>query len=230
MTWLIIRSEFGGDAVDGKLPGWQEKFDDPEGYRVAMFICAQGIRIRAPNETDEDINAPKRNWLRPEEAPDSAVVAKKYKKVRDAFFLDGAVFIVQKPIRDAIEALDPGLHQFLPIDVTHAGGKPGPDHPCFLLNVQVRADSLVEDERFMSVDALPGGRVRMTIRDHVLADGKIKPEVDAAAIPQAHLWRESRVIGTGTFMMSDELHAAIRNAGCKFFKSFQCVQREPMAS
>jgi len=61
--------------------------------------------------------------LLPNKLPKKLVLRKTVKNLRDAFRSINGISLVSDSLRDVIETLDPGLHQFFPIQVEFPRGK-----------------------------------------------------------------------------------------------------------
>ncbi|SPJ31089.1 hypothetical protein TRM7615_04629 [Falsiruegeria mediterranea M17] len=103
-------------------------------------------------------------------------------------------------VKDLIEALDPGRHQFIPIRLAgYSGEREVEEGTWYILNVHFRVTSVVKDLSDLDVHRPPPNA-----RLYVNPFGK-RLTMDAAELdPAAHLWREHR-FGRELFM-SDDLY------------------------
>lgn len=109
-------------------------------------------------------------------------------------------WFVEQLVKDLIEALDPGRHQFIPIRLAgYSGEREIEEGTWYILNVHFRVTSVVKDLSDLDVHRPPPNE-----RLYVNPFGK-RLTMDAAELdPAAHLWREHR-FGRELFM-SDDLY------------------------
>lgn len=80
----------------------------------------------------------------------------KGKKSPDFGFLTtGSGYLVDDRVRDAAEALEPGVHRFHPVDIKMEDGRPLA-RPHFLLNCCVRLDAIDPDNSLVTMLVPPG--------------------------------------------------------------------------
>lgn len=154
--------------------------------------------------------------LLPEEVPHDLILEKPRKSWPDMFRASAGMTVVRQPVKEAIERLDPDIHQFWPITV-HTKRGIEIDGPWFGMNVTVRQDS---------IQFIPGSGIR---RSEEFPDklNKISYEekdvtVDPSKLGAVNLWREQRFIGS--LLASDALIAAFKEAGLKTYKSFKAKE------
>lgn len=98
MTYLL-RSRIDHNIVTGNTPDWGpgQPYDPEEGAKYLEIVHAwqDGSRI-----------------LLPREMPRRLIPDKSRKNWPDAFMSVNQLLIVGEPVRDILERLDPGLHQF----------------------------------------------------------------------------------------------------------------------
>ncbi|MEM8798098.1 MAG: DUF1629 domain-containing protein [Pseudomonadota bacterium] len=137
-------------------------------------------------------------------------------KVPDVFTSMDRVLIVREAIRDVIEGFDPGIHQFLPLDLNGGENREHPE-PYYLMVVSNTQDTIVDaltDSETPSSD--PSGTCDAMFLTSITR--RVKVTVDHARLGALNLWREERY--RRTLMMSDALHDAFRHKGLEFFSSF----------
>ncbi|MEZ5752413.1 MAG: hypothetical protein R3D60_10740 [Paracoccaceae bacterium] len=184
-------------------PEWDEKYVldtfgnlDPQKSRIAAEIRAalrEGTRK-----------------VLPEEVPKLFVVEKPKAKWRDFFKVTGAIKVVREPVRELIERLDPGVHQFFPVTMRTKRGVVI-EGPWFVIVITARQDSIVPGYRgkFIS-NQLPDGRYLL---NSMVKHGQVP--IDATRLSGLHLWREAKAVD-GIFA-SDELIAELKANGLKTF-------------
>ena len=125
------------------------------------------------------------------------------------------LFIVHQDLKNLIEALEPGLHQFWPMKISMPRGKTYPE-PYFGLRIGQFLDSFRPDA------SDPSSIEHMKTYHRVVSDTKQRTRglsLDAAAIGSAHLWRERHLSKPNVFI-SDELQAKAAAAGLQFPKHY----------
>lgn len=118
---------------------------------------------------------------------------------------------VGERFRAIVEAFEPGVHEFFPIQLKSRKGVPY-EEPYFLINVRQRFDSLL----VKGVDVAWGEMVAGGLTGMPYLSGRIgnKPPllVSRSTIAGRHLWRNYWVGGGTGIMVSDELRAALVDA------------------
>lgn len=176
---LYMRSPYILDPeVLDQPPEWTERFTH-DGER---------IHIRAGSGVPVD----------PAFAPSRFRIELPAARLPDMFNLGIGGPCVTDLVRDKVEELEPGVHQFLPVEITAKGGE-CPEKRFWLLHICNRVDAIDPDRSVLRVDEkgrfhwdrLPAGvQPRMVLRKEVIA-GKC-------------LWYDRRWL-PGGFFMSDEL-------------------------
>ena len=100
------------------------------------------------------------------------------------------VFVVQEPVRCIIEAFEPGVHEWFPVDVCQLETKQKLPVKYHILNICQRIESLVLEHPSLAVNKyqLPDGRVKTIWRSVDARKGA--PPMRRSAIEGRHLWRE----------------------------------------
>lgn len=111
-------------------------------------------------------------------------------------------WFVEQVVKDLIETLDPGRHQFIPIRLAGYGGeREVEDGTWYILNVYFHVMSIVDDLS----DVRPSYGFKETREKMQVMQNAKRLTMDAAELdPAAYLWREHR-FGRDLFM-SDELY------------------------
>jgi hypothetical protein len=113
----------------------------------------------------------------PEVAPRTAILQSSHKTF-GALTLVSGVYGVTEPLRDAIEGLEPGVHQFFPITLRRKSGEEI-EGPYFLLNVLQLIDCIIWEQS--NAYLLPSG---------IWSKGKGDPRyaLRRDAVRGRHLW------------------------------------------
>ena len=121
-------------------------------------------------------------------------------------------YIVTEKVREYIESVEPGVHHFMPVEVTMPDGSMG--EPRFFLNVCVRIGSVI-------LEKSPG----VTLIDHPRipdlkvhwADFGVRDQItlDRETIRGHAIWYEYQI---GRNFMSDDFHAFIKENSLRGFE------------
>ena len=164
-----------------------------------------------------------RGPLASHEMPKEYQLKKSYRSLAALMEINGTFLIVQKPLKELIEAFEPGVHQFWPITIALRGGQPYPV-PCFGMVIKNHIESVLADQsewtpshsrpplRYMTQDFFDAEKHRV---DRVVLSQK--------AIEGRHLWRDTRWLKPGLFI-SNELHDAVKAAGLRIFPTRQAKE------
>ena len=144
--------------------------------------------------------------LEAHEVPDKVILQKKAKLI-DAFLSRGGVFLVSDGLRGLIEDMDPGVHQFFPLEVEFPRGNL-PDKKYNIMNVTVQKDTIIPDMTHVE---------KFADRHFLLKDFQNKATFSPESQKGAHIWREKQIVG-GRCFISTNLMQAIQSNGFKFFK------------
>ena len=120
--------------------------------------------------------------------------------------------IVRQPAKDIIDGLDPGLHQFFPLEIKTKRGL-DIEGPWFAMNVTAKQDSIVLGRSTTRQNP----NFPETL-NYVSYEAKWVT-VDPAKQTGMHLWREQRF--NSSLLGSDTLVDALKAAGLKFFPCFK---------
>jgi len=126
-----------------------------------------------------------------------AIIDGRTKVLPDIFSAGG--MCVSQALRDVIEALEPGVHQFIDIELMRTKKEPY-EGKYYILRICQILNSVIFEKSNLRIERLPNGREYITSglnKDNFMT---LKKEVVAGK----HLWREE--ILKEYFYMSDELH------------------------
>lgn len=146
--------------------------------------------------------------LQPDEMPQAYEVYNIPKKFGSMFMIQNSLFVVQEPLHELIERLDPGRQQFWPITLHHE--KSGLiEGPFFGMNVVPAIDTLIVGKSAMH---RPGNKPTYKYRldeDHKKPSGKrMNAVMDRASRDGCHLWHEASV--AHNLFISDDLRNEIK--------------------
>lgn len=183
------------------------------GYVVDKFVGEIGTKIS--NSPDSVALTP----ILEHEPPRFFATEKGFDALASIIGLCNRICAVDEAMKPIIERLEPGIHQFFPLEIRMPRGKVYPV-PYFTLAVGNHLDSLVPDK-------CKEGVLRPDGPDHYLADGSKKGisgrAFAKAKFGDAHLWRE-RHFGALLTCFSDALQAEIERAGLLIPKHYKMLE------
>ncbi len=206
MAYVLQNRWSNGDFQRGDTPKFAKQVPDLAARAEYAAIYKNGTRalIRA-------------------EVPDELILDRRRKSLAAGFLSVNGLFIVKGEIREILENLDPGMHQFFPIDVKY-GTTSRPEGQFYVLNLTAQQDSIIDDlstvEPFpvftnaTPPQIAPPDRNKMSI---LYADGHVT--VDPARQSGLSIWRERRY--PGSYLISDQFHDMLVAQGLKFLTPFQ---------
>ena len=192
LPWLVETTPLPETVVDSDLPGWERKVPDLK-RRADLSGCFR----------DGD------GRVDPSEVPDTVELLEQRDPLPDAFTVMDGLLLVTGEVKEVIEGLDPGRHQFVPVRVTDKDGTPI-EKDWHVLLITHRQDALItERSDVRSSDPFGrGGTFLLAIGGPVA--------LDLGKLDQSHLWRERRLQGGRTLFMSGKLQAALAERGLRF--------------
>lgn len=184
------------------MPEWQDRHPISKTREEALDA------IRIQNGWMDGASA-----LNAEDMPKVLIAQKPRKTWPDAMQVGGGLTVVSDRARAIIEAFDPDVHQFFELRLETKRGVEI-QGPWFAMNVTVHQESIVMDRR----SSISYSEQNPKKLNYVRYERKLVM-VDPSKQSGVHLWREERFIGS--FLCSDSLMAAFKEAGIKFFPSFK---------
>jgi hypothetical protein len=148
-------------------------------------------------------------WIPPEVVP-HRVRLTKAKTMYDWMLLLGGGNLVSSRLRDAVEELDPGRHQFFPVVAEDKNGVAMPGD-FFIFNVVGRIDSIIEDRSNLKAS----GRGDIKNWSYERRVGPWQCALDAAVIGDRACWVEHRY--GQCWFISDRLAALLKKRKLKGF-------------
>ena len=141
----------------------------------------------------------------PETVPTEAQFLENPKKIPSVMGSSGARLVDSK-VKEAIEALEPGVHQFFPIRLLWKNGELAEER--WALNICQRIDSVDKEKSDIKIKKTKEGVI-----SYMLPYGnKRKVVMIGQNIQSKHLWLDKYYTGNTAFL-SDELMAAFKAAG-----------------
>ncbi len=150
--------------------------------------------------------------IEPHEPPKFFTMAKSQKSLGSLIVLNDSILAVEDTLKQLIERLEPGVHQFFPIEIRTPRGKTYPASYYLLVMRHLDAFS-PEDTKVGSVTQRGSGSFRLD----KTKTGMIGLAMRKALFGDAHLWRERR-FSKELVCFSDALHAEIEKAGLRIPK------------
>lgn len=178
-------------------------------YHVSRKFIEERGNVNAPDDRPIDP-------IEPQEPPKWFETEKTYNALGSMIMLNGRIFAVDEALKDIIERLEPGVHEFLSIEIRMPRGKIFP-RTYHILVIHQYLDSF-------SPENSKEGSCRADGPDHYFLapnkQGVAGLAFSRAVFGQAHLWRERR-LGPELTCFSDELNSAINEASLRIPKHYQ---------
>ena len=180
-------------------------------YVSGKFISEVGTR--------ENVYTPPFTPIRPHEPPVSFDIVRGGKSLASLIALNNGILAVDEALKEVIERLEPGIHQFFPIEIKLRRGKVYPES-YYILVIGRYFDSFSPEDssKYSWRDYAPK-------YPHVYRYEETKNGISGLAMfkdvfGSAHLWRERNFTNILT-CFSDELQAAIAEAGLRIPKHYR---------
>ena len=129
------------------------------------------------------------------------------------FSLNNLGIVCGKEFMDAVEALEPDVHQFIPIKLDWKDGSPT-GRPSWVINCCVRLDSVAEEHSSVHRHPKIPSQANPDLYHYRFDKGPQKLAVHRDRVAGHAMWWDARFHG---FMWSDALWEATRAAGLKGF-------------
>ena len=158
-------------------------------------------------------------WLAPAEQPKRY---RTYKKVKDLAALiktSDRMLAVSKPLKNVIEKMEPGVHQFWPMAIVQPDSTEYPT-PYYGMVVQTHLDAFRAEQSDKESWHERSGRYRVETVGGGLPKRMGGIAMSAQVIGGAHLWREKTLLEP-ILCLSDTLMAEISNAGLVVPKAYK---------
>ncbi|MFK0205614.1 imm11 family protein [Agrobacterium sp. NPDC090283] len=215
MVWgLVESSSFGDYFPDGDYVGWEEaikRYFDEEmttEQRAAFDHWDVSYRSEVARKFNEDMGP-----LEPHERPNEYRLIKTYQSLGALIELNNRLLAVSEPLKDIIEALEPGVHQFWPIRITMPKGKEYPT-PYYGLRIGRFLDSFLPEQ---SEDYRSPPDIKTYYANSYTKKGYACLCVAESVAAGCHLWRE-RWLRQPKILFSDDLMADVERRALRFPK------------
>jgi len=193
---------------------YEPDYSDPNLDRNNLYsrfttACRDGLAMKRGEQVET---------FTPDQAPQKVRISElnKNTKLRDAFRILNGVPLVSDRLRAIIERFDQGVHQFFPVDVTlPAGRKPLKGY--HIIIVTTKKATIRPELSYISVNNGRLGDIAWTSYSFRSKGSKVVFSPDCRK--GAHMWREDKM--RGELFFSDELEAAMREEGVKFYEYWQ---------
>lgn len=218
MVWgLVDPSGFGDFFPHGNYVGWDEEikryFEEEMSAEQRAAFDNRHVRYggAAARKFTED-----RGLLEPHERPSEFRMMEARKSLGSLIALADGLLAVDATLKEIIERLEPGVHQFWPLRITLPKGGEFPV-PYYGMVIRRFIDSFVPEQS--AVHQVSEGS------DTFFANGPTKKDygnltVLKSVVAGVHLWRERRLKIPDIFF-SDELQAEIARRGLRIPKHHQ---------
>jgi hypothetical protein len=133
------------------------------------------------------------------------------KSLGSLILLYARLLAVDAALKEIIETLEPGVHQFWPLRITLPNGKEFPG-PYYGMVIRRFIDSFVPEQSITANPPSPGSESFFTKGPTKKDYGNLT--VSKRVVGGAHLWRERRLLMPSVFF-SDELQAEITRQGLR---------------
>ena len=166
--------------------------------------------------------------FRSDEVPDTAHLLSGHKMLQD-FVPINAKLAMTEEIKDLIEELEPGIHQFFPVKIKRAKGSAHIFHPngaeltdpYFLFNCGIKIDAVLIDKSEVRVTDIGVGGPPMV---HPIYGKEGRIVLSREMVKGHHVWRGNLQLGRIT-LFSDALTDIVKGKGWSGLR-FTCVQED----
>ncbi len=199
----------------------------------AVFGGFAGYAVFATKKFREEIGTisggrPPLTPIEPHEIPQAFRTKSSYSNLASLISLRGFLAVDQQ-LKEIIERLEPGVHQFFPIQITMPRERAYPK-PYYLLVIGQFLEGFRPEQSAPDVHGLRCWR-RMDWSDNVFGidfDSTCCPQLafSRSAIGGAHLWRERRAL-MNNILISDALQAEIAAAKLRIWKHWRVKEVLP---
>ncbi len=219
MTWgLLEPTGFGEFFLEGDYTGWDERLRDyyerdmPAEEKAGMGMEERVLFSKFSSKFVQD-----RGVLQPHECPVEFASEQSRTTLGSLLKLSDRLLAVDEQLKDVIEGLEPGVHQFWPIRITMPGDK---EYPTQYHGLRIGRFL----DGFISAKSDPGswrektaGRYTVNIPKKKFFNG-LAVSVEASGF--AHLWRDTRLFKPQVFF-SDTMEAEISRLGLRLPKYYR---------
>jgi hypothetical protein len=219
MVWGMERIGSGMFGPHGSFPGEQARLE-AIGHQMSPEEKAKYGSLGYAAYVNESII--KDNGPLPDQAlPKRFVANQRYNTLGSLLGLPRKVRAVDESLKNIIERLEPGVHQFWPLQIVMPNGD---EHPVQYYGMIVlhHLESFLPEES--DPDCWRGGEIAPGIRSYTVYGSSKEAHAGLAMASKvfgsSHIWRE-RDLTDPVLLFSDELQTEIKNAGLRIPKHFK---------
>ena len=220
MAWGMVAPAGAGDFFpEGNYVGWKEAVK--EYYDTKMSVAERASMGMQDGILYSNFAAKfnlDRGPLAPHEQPTEYRIPRRYKSLASMIELVSRLIAVDEPLKNIIESLEPGVHQFWPIRITMPKDEVYPTQ-YYGLVIRQFFDSFSPDQSSQGSWSLYEGRngYRRYSAMNETKTGFSQLAMNSNVFGSAHLWRE-RFLSRPNIIFSDALQAKIAEAGLRIPK------------
>lgn len=220
MVWALFEPDGGGDFSP------DADFTDRDQHLEAYFnnVLTDEERLKFENGFTSFRSRVSRKFssnagpLDEHEKPKELKTYASYSNLGSIISLKNGLLAVDETLKEIIESLEPGAHQFWPIRITMPKGK---EYPVQYYGIIIGQffDSLVPEQSSEEILYARGSyeaRKYSAIQKTKAAIGQIA--MNSNVFSTAHLWRE-KILTSPNIIISDALKEKIDNADLRMFKN-----------
>ena len=219
MSWAVVGPT--GEGVywpDGGYDRWKER---AQAYYDNEMSDAEKIRLGQEDklsfyEMSRKYTA-NLGWLDAFECPDEYGTFSKVKNLASMINTNNRLFLVDEALKEVIDRLELGKHQFWPIKITMPKGVEYPKR-YYGMVVHTHLDAFLPERS--DPDCFRIGKVSHSPRSTTKA-GFAGLAMSLDVIGDSHIWQESKFGENPRFFLSDRLKDEIDRAGLKIPKHLQ---------
>ena len=218
MAWALVEPNGFGELFPyGDQVGWDEQikryFDEELSaeQRAAFNNWDVSFRERVSRKFTQNLGP-----LEPHERPSEFRLGETRKSIGSLILLPNRLLAVDATLKEIIEGLEPGVHQFWPMKISMPKGK---EYPVAYFGMIICRfiDSFIPDQST--------GYLAHEGADTYGANSPLKKDYSGLTVSRqvtagAHLWRERRLLSPNIFL-SNELQAELIRQGLRIFKNHQ---------
>ena len=217
MVWGVLEPDNFGDFFQGgDYPGRNEEikryFDEEMSaeQRAAFDNWDVSYKENVSRKFTEDMGP-----LEPHERPSEFRMMGARKSLGSLVLLPNRLLAVDATLKEIIESLEPGVHQFWPLRITQPKGNEFPS-PYYGMVIRRFIDSFVPEQSLFQQASEGSSAFFARFPTKGIGDLTVLKRASAGA----HLWRERRLLQPNIFL-SDELQAEIVRRGSRLPRHHQ---------
>lgn len=218
MVWGIVDpSSFGEFFPNGDYVGWEEQVKEYyDRYMSSTEKSDMGMSEKILYSKFSRKFTESSEPLRPQECPKEFMFFDKPRSLGSLIKLNDGLISVNESLRNIIEEMEPGLHQFWPIRLTLDTGEEV-HGKYYGLVIRRHLDSFIPEES-ENYRSHPGSSIVVSSSETKKCYGSLA--VSRGVIGEAHLWRE-RKLRRPEILLSDELQQEIARQELRIPKHYK---------